>query len=112
MIIIVVRLFLFCLSTYGYRITIERKFGYPSKLSLIVIFCANIIVLYVASLLGFLYGVAIAMFLIGLLLFSVNLFRHKNDSKIRLFSLDLTRIWMIGYFLIFSVILLQSSLVH
>ncbi|MER2179678.1 MAG: hypothetical protein ABS890_03485 [Carnobacterium inhibens] len=112
MIIIVLRFFLFCLSTYGYRIYIEKKFGYPSKLSLIVIFCANIIVLYIASLLGFLYGTAIAMFLIGLLLFSVNLFRHKNDSKIRLFSLDLTRIWMIGYFLIFSVILLQSSLVH
>ncbi|WP_051669279.1 hypothetical protein, partial [Carnobacterium jeotgali] len=104
--------FLFCLSTYGYRIYIERKFGYPSKLSLIVVFCANIIVLYIASLLGFLSGTAIAMFLIGLLLFSVNLFRDKNDSKIRLFSLDLTRIWMIGYFLIFSVILLQSSLVH
>ncbi|MER2131763.1 MAG: hypothetical protein ABS896_04955 [Carnobacterium inhibens] len=112
MIIIVLRFFLFCLSTYGYRIYIERKFGYPSKLSLIVVFCANIIVLYIASLLGFLYGTAIAMFLIGLLLFSVNLFRDKNDSKIRLFSLDLTRIWMIGYFLIFSVILLQSSLVH
>lgn len=112
MIIIVLRFFLFCLSTYGYRIYIERKFGYPSKLSLIVIFCANIIVLYIASLLGFLSGTAIAMFLIGLLLFSVNLFRHKNDSKIRLFSLDLTRIWMVGYFLIFSVILLQSSLVH
>ncbi|EDP67444.1 hypothetical protein CAT7_10525 [Carnobacterium sp. AT7] len=112
MIIIVLRFFLFCLSTYGYRIYIERKFGYPSKLSLIVVFCANIIVLYIASLLGFLSGTAIAMFLIGLLLFSVNLFRDKNDSKIRLFSLDLTRIWMIGYFLIFSVILLQSSLVH
>lgn len=112
MIIIVLRFFLFCLSTYGYRIYIERKFGYPSKLSLIVVFCANIIVLYIASLLGFLSGTAIAMFLIGLLLFSVNLFRDENDSKIRLFSLDLTRIWMIGYFLIFSVILLQSSLVH
>lgn len=112
MIIIVLRFFLFCLSTYGYRIYIERKFGYPSKLSLIVIFCANIIVLYIASLLGFLYGTAIAMFLIGIILFILNLFKHKNDSKIRLFSLDLARIWMIGYFLIFSIILLQSSLVH
>jgi len=109
---IVLRLCLFGLSTYGYRLFIERKIDYPSKLSLIVVFCVNILVLYLASLLGVLYGTAIVMFLIGIFLFGFNLFRYKDDFIKRFFSLDLIRIWMIGYFFIFSVILVQSNLVH
>lgn len=109
---IVVRLFLFFLSTYGYRLYIERKFNYPSKLSLVVVFCVNILVLYIASLIGFLYGAAIVMFLVGLVLFIFYFFRYKDYFISRLFSLDLIRIWMIGYFFVFSIILLQSNLVH
>lgn len=109
---IVLRLFLFGLSTYGYRLSIERKFNYPPKLSLVVVFCMNILVLYCASLTGFLYGTAIVMFLIGMILFAFNFFKYKDYFMNRLFSLGLIRIWMIGYFLIFSSILVSSNLVH
>lgn len=112
MIDFLIRFSLFSISTYGFIFFLEQKFDYPQKLSMIATFCSNILVLYFSSLLGFMHQMALIMFSIGLCFFLIYSISNYSFIKKRLFTLDYSKIWIIFYFILFSITLLNSKFIH
>lgn len=106
------RIVLFFISSYGYFRWIETKFHYHQRLSWIVIYCGNVLVLYVFSFAGLLRESAWTMFGIGLL---AGIYQIIKKQK-RLFKIGLTfdfvKIGIGFYFILFASTLIRSHLIH
>jgi len=109
------RLILFFLSTYGFTSLGVRKFSFNKRLSWIFTFSSQILVFYIAGLIGFLYGSMVIMFIIGMLLAVYQLYslykKHKNDWSLSYFinSIDWPTVAILIWLVIFGYIVFQNT---
>lgn len=106
-----IKFVLFFLSEFGYVRMCERFFKADKKLIWTMVFCGNILILYLFVYLRWLNQAADTMFYFGLGLFIIELIlfirKPKFDVSIQLYSL-----WMLFYGVMLGTTLLTSHLVH
>lgn len=106
------RLAAFFISTLGYTRFIEKQFKYFSKLTWIVVFCFNILVVYFASFVMVMSYAVWGMFALGIILFINALVREGKTFIFALVKPDMVKVLMGFYLILFAWTLLQSTLVH
>lgn len=105
------KLLLFFLSELGY-VTMAQRFGKTNaRLVWPLVFCSNILVLYLAAFLKILNPVADAMFYLGLILCAFGLFLFIRKPKFDV-SIQLSTLWMAFYGILLGTTLLASNLEH
>lgn len=105
------KLCLFFLSEFGY-VKMAQRFGKANaRLVWPLVFCSNILVLYIAAFLKVLNPVANIMFYLGLILCAFWLFLFISKPKFDV-SIQLSTLWMAFYGIMLGTTLLTSDLVH
>jgi len=105
------RFFLFVLSELGYVTMIEHFFKTDKRLTWTMVFCGNIIVLYIFVFLHVLTLAANIMFYLGLALLVIWFFIFIKKPKLNV-SVQLSSLWMIFYGVLLGTTLVTSHLEH